>query len=131
MKPPERAAEKPLSRALGMRDCALLVIGAIIGSGIFLTPGSIARTANTVDAVLCVWVFGGLLTLCGAISYAELGAAFPEAGGVYVFLAKAYGNLTAFLYGWCVFFVIVPGSIDVVGNPTGEGPITTEEVQPW
>ena len=119
MKPCETTAERRLSRALGMPDCALLVIGAIIGSGIFLTPSSIARTAQNVDAVFFVWALGGLLTLCGAISYAELGAAYPEAGGIYVFLAKAYGKMTAFLYGWSVFFVIVPGSIATLATAFG------------
>ena len=108
-----------LTRALGMSDCALLVIGAIIGSGIFLTPSSIARTTQSVEGVFLVWAVGGFLTFCGAISYAELGASYPEAGGIYVFLAKAYGNLTAFLYGWCVFFVIVPGSIATLATAFG------------
>jgi APA family basic amino acid/polyamine antiporter len=94
-----------------MLDCVLLVVGAIIGSGIFLTPSSIARSTQTVEGILFVWVLGGLLTLCGAIAFAELGAAFPNAGGIYVFLREAYGPLTAFLYGWCLFFVIVAGSI--------------------
>jgi APA family basic amino acid/polyamine antiporter len=104
--------EQPeLTRALGMLDCVLLVVGAIIGSGIFLTPSSIARSTQTVEGILFVWVLGGLLTLCGAIAFAELGAAFPNAGGIYVFLREAYGRLPAFLYGWCLFFVIVAGSI--------------------
>ncbi len=104
--------EQPaLTRVLGTLDCVLLVAGAIIGSGIFLTPSSIARSTQTVEGILFVWVLGGLLTLCGAIAFAELGAAFPKAGGIYVFLREAYGPLTAFLYGWCLFFVIVAGSI--------------------
>jgi APA family basic amino acid/polyamine antiporter len=119
MKPAEPLVGRNLSRALGMPDCALLVIGAIIGSGIFLTPSSIARTLGNVEVVLLVWAAGGLLTFCGAISYAELGAAYPEAGGIYVFLSKAYGKMTAFLYGWCVFFVIVPGSIATLANAFG------------
>jgi len=119
MKPGETDTGGRLSRVLGMPDCALLVIGAIIGSGIFLTPSSIARATHNVDAMLLVWIVGGLLTLCGAISYAELGAAYPEAGGIYVFLAKSYGKMTAFLYGWCVFFVIVPGSIATLATAFG------------
>lgn len=92
-------------------DCVFLVIGAVIGSGIFLTPGGIARTTGSVGAVFFVWVLGGILSYCGALAYAELGAAFPRAGGIYVFLREAYGRTTAFLYGWCVFFVMVTGSI--------------------
>ena len=107
---------QPLKRALGGLDCALLVIGAIIGSGIFLTPGTIAQALGDVRAVFLVWIAGGVLTFCGAVSFAELGAAFPEAGGIYVFLDQAYGRLTAFLYGWCVFLVIVPGAIATLAN---------------
>lgn len=119
MQPCETTAKGRLTRVLGLPDCALLVIGAIIGSGIFLTPSSIARATNSVHAVFFVWAVGGLLTFCGAISYAELGAAYPEAGGIYVFLAKAYGKMTAFLYGWCVFLVIVPGSIATLATAFG------------
>ncbi len=105
-----------LSRALGLTDCALLVIGAVIGSGIFLTPSNIARTTQSVPAVLFVWVLGGVLSFCGALAYAELGAAFPRAGGIYVFLREAYGRMPAFLYGWCVFFVMVTGSIATLAS---------------
>jgi APA family basic amino acid/polyamine antiporter len=97
-------------------DCAFLVIGAVIGSGIFLTPGGIARTTGSVGAIFFVWVLGGLLSYCGALAYAELGAAFPKAGGIYIFLREAYGRTTAFLYGWCVFFVMVTGSIATLAS---------------
>ncbi len=105
-----------LTRALGLMDCAFLVIGAVIGSGIFLTPGNIARTTQSVSALFFVWILGGLLSYCGALAYAELGAAFPRAGGIYVFLREAYGRLPAFTYGWCVFFVIVAGSIATLAS---------------
>ncbi len=111
-----RRTGKPLKRALGGLDCALLVIGAIIGSGIFLTPGSIAQVLGDVRAVFLVWIAGGVLTFCGAVSFAELGSAFPEAGGIYVFLDEAYGRLPAFLYGWCAFLVIIPGAIATLAN---------------
>jgi APA family basic amino acid/polyamine antiporter len=94
----------------------LLVVGAIIGSGIFLTPSRIAGLTLSVPAVLFVWLLGGALTFCGALTYAELGAAFPRAGGIYVFLREAYGRLPAFLYGWCLFFVIIPGSIATLAS---------------
>lgn len=123
--------KKGLTRILGTSDCALLVIGAIIGSGIFLTPSSIARSVQSVEAVFLVWSVGGLLTLCGAISYAELGATYPEAGGIYVFLARAYGDLTAFLYGWCAFFVIVPGSIATLATAFGIYLGYLVPLQPW
>jgi APA family basic amino acid/polyamine antiporter len=105
-----------LPRALGLLDSALLVIGSIIGSGIFLTPSNIARTVHTVEGLLLVWVVGGILSFCGALSYAELGAAFPKAGGIYVFLREAYGPLPAFLYGWCTFFVMQSGSIATLAS---------------
>ncbi len=112
----EKTKTGDLSRALGLMDCAFLVIGAVIGSGIFLTPGGIARTTRSVGAIFFVWVLGGVLSYCGALAYAELGAAFPNAGGIYVFLREAYGRRTAFIYGWCVFFVMVTGSIATLAS---------------
>ncbi|MCI0420739.1 MAG: amino acid permease [Acidobacteria bacterium] len=112
--PPQTSATQAsdeLKRDLGLMDCALLVIGSVIGSGIFLTPGNIARTVQSVESVFLVWVAGGLLSFFGALAYAELGAMFPRAGGIYVFLREAYGPLTAFLYGWCTFFVMQSGSV--------------------
>ena len=105
------AQSDELKRDLSLVDCALLVIGSVIGSGIFLTPGNIARTVESVEGVFLVWVAGGILSLFGALAYAELGAMFPRAGGIYVFLREAYGPLTAFLYGWCTFFVMQSGSV--------------------
>jgi len=109
-------SREELTRALGLTDCALLVIGAVIGSGIFLTPSNIARTTQSVSAVIFVWVLGGVLSFCGALAYAELGTAFPRAGGIYIFLREAYVRMTAFLYGWCVFFVMVTGSIATLAS---------------
>ncbi len=110
------APRAELVRELGLVDSVLLVLGAIIGSGIFLTPGGIARTTQSAGAVFFVWILGGVLTFCGALSYAELGAAYPRAGGIYVFLREAYGRATAFLFGWCVFFVMVSGSIATLAS---------------
>jgi APA family basic amino acid/polyamine antiporter len=109
--PTVSTAPDELKRELGLVDCALVVIGSIIGSGIFLTPGNIARTVQSVEGVFLVWAAGGVLTFFGALAYAELGAMFPRSGGIYVFLREAYGPLTAFLYGWCTFFVMQSGSI--------------------
>ena len=110
------SSQPELVRKLGLVDSALFVIGSIIGSGIFLTPTNIARTVHTVDSMLLVWVVGGILSFCGALAYAELGAAFPRAGGIYVFLREAYGPLLAFLYGWCTFFVMQCGSIATLAS---------------
>ncbi len=113
---PTTDSPQELPRALGLADSALLVIGSIIGSGIFLTPSNIARTVHSVEWLLLVWVVGGILSFCGALTYAELGAAFPRAGGIYIFLQEAYGPLLAFLYGWCAFFVTQSGSIATLAS---------------
>jgi APA family basic amino acid/polyamine antiporter len=102
----------PLQRTLRLRDLFLLFVGCVIGSGIFLTPGLILRQLNgSVGLSLLVWVVGGILSLLGALTYAELSATNPEAGGIYCFIRDAFGRMPAFLYGWCLFLVIASGSI--------------------
>lgn len=100
-----------LARELGLFDTTNLVIGTIIGSGIFLVPSEIARAVHTAGWMLAVWVIGGVLTLLGALSLAELGAAMPEAGGLYTFITRGFGRLPGFLCGWMLFTVITSGSI--------------------
>jgi APA family basic amino acid/polyamine antiporter len=100
-----------LERVLGLRDLILIVIGTVIGSGIFLVPGGVLRLAGGyAGPALVVWVVGGALSLLGALAYGELGAMNPAAGGLYVYLRDAFGPLTAFLYGWTFFLVIATGS---------------------
>jgi basic amino acid/polyamine antiporter, APA family len=102
----------PLVRTLSQRDLFLLFLGSVIGSGIFLTPGIIFRQVDgSVGMASLVWVVGGVLSLLGALTYAELAAANPEAGGLYCYIRDAFGRLPAFLYGWCLFAVIASGSI--------------------
>ncbi len=102
----------PLLRTLGLRDLFLLFIGSVIGSGIFLTPGLIFRQLDgSVGLALLVWLVGGVLSLLGALTYAELAAANPEAGGLYCYIRDGFGRIPAFLYGWCLFLVIASGSI--------------------
>jgi len=102
----------PLLRTLRLRDLFLLFIGSVIGSGIFLTPGLILRQLNgSVGYSLLVWVAGGTLSLLGALTYAELAATNPEAGGLYCFIRDGFGRVPAFLYGWCLFLVIASGSV--------------------
>jgi APA family basic amino acid/polyamine antiporter len=102
----------PLLRTLRLRDLFLLFIGSVIGSGIFLTPGLILRQLNgSVGFSLLVWVVGGVLSLLGALTYAELAATNPEAGGLYCFIRDGFGRIPAFLYGWCLFLVIASGSV--------------------
>jgi APA family basic amino acid/polyamine antiporter len=101
-----------LIRTLRLRDLLLLFIGSVIGSGIFLTPGLIFRQLDgSVGLSLLVWLAGGVLSLLGALTYAELAACNPEAGGLYCFIRDGFGPLPAFLYGWCLFLVIASGSV--------------------
>jgi basic amino acid/polyamine antiporter, APA family len=101
-----------LVRTLGQRDLFLLFVGSVIGSGIFLTPGLILRQVDgSVGISLLVWIVGGVLSLLGALTYAELAAANPEAGGLYCYIRDGFGSLPAFLYGWCLFAVIASGTI--------------------
>ncbi|MFB3776433.1 MAG: APC family permease [Bryobacteraceae bacterium] len=100
-----------LRRALGPVSAAAIVLGTIIGSGIFLVPKTMIASVGTVGLVFAVWIVGGVLSLFGALSYAELGAAMPEAGGEYVYLSRAYGPACGFLYGWTQMWVAKSGSI--------------------
>ncbi len=100
-----------LRRQLGLFDGVNIVIGCIIGSGIFIVPAITASLLHSPSMVFLVWIAGGLLTFCGALAYGELGASLPHAGGQYVFLREAYGPLPAFLYGWTLFLVIQSGGI--------------------
>src|ERR1700738_2206742 len=100
----------PLLRTLRFRDLLLLFIGSVIGSGIFRTPGPILRQVDgSVGLSLLVWIVGGVLSLLGALTYAELAAANPEAGGLYCYIRDGFGRIPAFLYGWCLFLVFARG----------------------
>jgi basic amino acid/polyamine antiporter, APA family len=101
-----------LIRTLRQRDLFLLFIGSVIGSGVFLTPGLILRQLDgSVGYSFLVWIIGGFLSLLGALTYAELAAANPEAGGLYVFIRDGFGRMSAFMYGWSLFLVIASGSV--------------------
>ena len=100
-----------LPRAIGQLASTAIVVGTIIGSGIFLVPHNVALHVGSAGALYLVWIVGGVLSLAGALSFAELGAAAPEAGGVYVYLRDAYGKLVAFLYGWAMLMVVESGGI--------------------
>lgn len=100
-----------LPRVLSLWDVVMIVVGGVIGSGIFLSPSEIARVLPSPLLMLAVWVVGGLFSFFGAVAFAELGAAMPEAGGVYVYLREAYGPLVSFLFGWTLFLVIDSGAI--------------------
>jgi APA family basic amino acid/polyamine antiporter len=100
-----------LPRVLGMWDIVSLVVGGVIGSGIFVVPAAIAGEVGSPVLILTVWVAGGVLSFFGALAMAELAAAYPDAGGAYVFLREAYGRLVAFLFGWTIFLVVDSGAI--------------------
>ena len=116
MLPPSRPG---LVRGLGTWDGALLTIGSIVGTGIFLTTSDMARVLPHAGLILGVWLAGGLLTLAGALTYGELGAMFPRAGGMYHYLREAYGPLWGFLFGWAAFLVIMSGGIAALGVAFG------------
>jgi len=97
---------------LGLTDLTFIAIGTVIGSGIFLVPGVVLRETGTqTGPALLVWVAAGILSYLGALTYAEMGAMKPDAGGLYTYIRDAFGPLPAFLYGWTSFFVIASGSI--------------------
>jgi APA family basic amino acid/polyamine antiporter len=110
------AAEKPTGfvRELGLLDSTMIVAGSMIGSGIFIVPADIARQVGSAGWLLMVWVVTGLLTIAAALSYGELAAMMPRAGGQYVYLRESYSPLWGFLYGWTLFLVIQTGTIAAV-----------------
>jgi APA family basic amino acid/polyamine antiporter len=103
-----------LDRAIGPVSAILLVIGSVIGSGIFLTTGAMAQIMPSASLILLAWLAGCLFALTGALTYAELGTMFPRSGGVYVFLGEAFGPLVGFLYGWASLLVVLSGGIAAV-----------------
>jgi basic amino acid/polyamine antiporter, APA family len=105
------ASKGSLPRVLGVPTVVGIVMGTMIGSGIFIVPASIAAGLGSPVLMLAVWVAGGLLTFFGALSLSELGAAFPQAGGIYVYLKETYGPLIGFLFGWALFLVVDSGTI--------------------
>jgi APA family basic amino acid/polyamine antiporter len=115
-----RDGEDRLVRGLGTWDAALLTIGSVVGTGIFITTSDMARVLPSAGLILLVWAAGGLLTLAGALTYAELGVLFPRAGGIYHYLKEAYGPLWGFLYGWIAFLVIMSGGLAALGVAFGE-----------
>ena len=104
--------EKPhLLRKLNLLDTTFLVIGAVVGSGIFMTTGFIAESLPSPGLILLIWIVGGFITLCGALAFAELGTMYPKAGGQYIYLRETYGQGAGFLYGWAFFWVIECGGV--------------------
>jgi APA family basic amino acid/polyamine antiporter len=107
----ENGQKPKLLARLNLFDATLLVIGFVIGSGIFLTSGIIAQSLPSSEWILFVWFLGAVLSLFGGLTFAELGAMIPEAGGQYIYLREAYGPLAGFIYGWTAFLIIQTGGI--------------------
>jgi APA family basic amino acid/polyamine antiporter len=105
-----------LLRNLGLFDCTMIVMGTIIGAGVFNTPKAIAEQMGSLWGVLGIWVLGGFFAMCGALVFSELGALFPRAGGQYVFLREGLGRFIAFLFGWLLLSAINSGAIAYVAN---------------
>jgi basic amino acid/polyamine antiporter, APA family len=114
------AGREDFVRGLGLFDAAAIVAGSMIGSGIFIVSQDIASSVGSGGWLLVVWALSGLMTVACALSYGELAAMFPQAGGQYVYLREAYGPLPGFLYGWTLFLVIQSGSIAAVGVAFGK-----------
>src|SRR4030081_1557957 len=103
-----------LERRLGLLDATMIVMGSMIGSGIFITSAESARLIGAPGWLLLAWAVAGLLTITGALCCSELATMMPRAGGVYVFLREAYGPGLGFLYGWTLFLVVQTGTIAAV-----------------
>ena len=107
-------SERGFVRAIGLFDGTMIVVGSMIGSGIFIVAADISRQTGSPGGLLLTWILTGLLTISAALSYGELAALFPHAGGQYVYLREAYSPLWGFLYGWTLFLVIQTGTIAAV-----------------
>ena len=108
---PSATSSDGLVRAIGLPAATLLVVGNVIGSAIFLTSGIIAADLQSTPALLAAWLAGGLLTMAGGLTFAEMGAMLPRTGGLYVFLEEAYGPVWGFLFGWAALLVVLTGSV--------------------
>ena len=105
-----------LARRLTTKHAAAVVVGTVIGSGIFLVPTEMMEAVGSARLLFTAWIAGALLSLCGALTYAELGAMKPQAGGEYIYIRDAYGPLGGFLYGWTYFIIAVPGTLATVAT---------------
>ena len=110
-----KSTQPKLKHELGLLDGTMLVAGSMIGSGIFIVSADITRNVGSAGWLIAVWLITGFMTLTAAVSYGELSAMFPKAGGQYVYLKESYNKLIAFLYGWSFFAVIQTGTIAAVG----------------
>src|SRR4029078_7317105 len=112
--PMSSSAGSSLGRGLGLLDATMIVVGSMIGSGIFITSAESSRLVGSPGWLLVAWALAGVLTITGALSCAELAAMMPRAGGQYAFLREAYGPSIGFLFGWALFLVVQTGTIAAV-----------------
>ena len=124
-----------LPRKLGVVDATALVIGIVIGSGIFVLPNVIARTLPSASAILTAWVISGVLSFIGALAYGELGAMIPATGGQYIYIREAYGPMWAFVCGWTFMLAITTGGVLIsnaaTSNPPGSSNTQTAQTESW
>lgn len=104
-----------LKKEINLLGLTMITVGACVGSGIFITPANSIELVRHQGWVLIIWAIGGLITLLGALTFAELGSRFPNAGGVYVYIKEAFGELPAFLYGWIILFIVNTGAMAALG----------------
>ncbi len=104
-----------LKKELTLSGLTLIAIGSCIGSGIFITPADTVKNIPHAGWVLIIWAIGGFISYLGALTFAELGSRFPKAGGVYVYIKEAFGDLPAFLYGWIILFIVNTGALAALG----------------
>src|SRR5437870_12952098 len=114
VKASERERDDKLERGLGLLDATMIVVGAMIGSGIFIVSAESSRLVGAPGWLLMAWALAGLMTITGALCCAELAAMMPRAGGQYVFLREAYGPSIGFLFGWSLFLIFQTGTIAAV-----------------
>jgi APA family basic amino acid/polyamine antiporter len=114
--PAPPAGVREFKREMSLFDAMMVVMGAMIGSGIFIVSADIARTVGSPGLLLLVWLITGVVTVIGALSYGELAGMMPHAGGLYVYLREAYNPLIGFLYGWPTFLVIQTGTSAAVAS---------------
>jgi basic amino acid/polyamine antiporter, APA family len=107
-------------RSLGLLDATMIVMGSMIGSGIFIVSADITRNVGSAGMMIVVWVLTGIMMISAALSYGELSGMYPKAGGLYVYLREAFGPMIAFLYGWALFTVIATGTIAAIGVAFGK-----------
>src|SRR5215207_4595724 len=117
---PPATGEHALPRRLGLWSAIALVIGSVIGSGIFRSPAGVAAKLPGPGAILLVWVTGGVFALCGVLTLAEVASAYPKTGGLYVFLREGWGRLVAFLFGWSELVIIRAAALGAISTTFAE-----------